>query len=111
MGDNSSHDPSGFMSGLTLGLILGAAGSHYLNNTDQGKEVMKNLKEKAGEALETVKDNPVLMEKLSELEKTMEAAKATINAAAEKVVEATEPVSSKSKKKSFFQKMGVKLGK
>ena len=109
MTDN--HDPSGFMSGLTLGLILGAAGSHYLNNTEQGKEVMKNLKEKAGEALESVKDNPVLMEKLSELEKTMEAAKATINAAAEKVVEATEASSPKSKKKSFFQKMGVSLGK
>lgn len=111
MSDNSSHDSSGFMSGLTLGLILGAAGSHYLNNTDQGKDVMKNLKEKAGEALESVKDNPVLMEKLSELEKTMEAAKATINAAAERVVEATEPNSPKSKKKSFFQKMGVSLGK
>ncbi len=99
------------MSGLTLGLILGAAGSHYLNNTDQGKEVMKGLKEKAGEALESVKDNPILMEKLSELEKTMEAAKATINAAAEKVAEATESAPSKGKKKSFFQKMGVKLGK
>ena len=99
------------MSGLTLGLILGAAGSHYLNNTDQGKEVMKNLKAKAGDALESVKDNPMLMEKLSELEKTMEAAKATINAAAEKVVEATEPTHSKTKKKSFFQKMGVSLGK
>jgi hypothetical protein len=109
MTDN--HDSSGFMSGLTLGLILGAAGSHYLNNTEQGKVVMKNLKEKAGEALESVKDNPVLMEKLSELEKTMEAAKATINAAAERVVEATEPTHSKSKKKSFFQKMGVSLGK
>ncbi len=99
------------MSGLTLGLILGAAGSHYLNNTDQGKEVMKGLKEKAGEALESVKDNPMLIEKLSELEKTMEAAKATINAAAEKVVTATESSNSKGKKKSFFQKMGVKLGK
>lgn len=108
MSDN--HDSSGFMSGLTLGLILGAAGSHYLNNTDQGKEVMKNLKAKAGVALESVKDNPILMEKLSELEKTMEAAKATINAAAGRVVEATEP-QSKGKKKSFFQKMGVSLGK
>ena len=108
MSDN--HDPSGFMSGLTLGLIFGAAGSHYLNNTDQGKEVMKGLKEKAGEALESVKDNPMLMEKLSELEKTMEAAKATINAAAGRVADATEPTKS-SKKKSFFQKMGVKLGK
>lgn len=108
MTDN--HDPSGFMSGLTLGLILGAAGSHYLNNTDQGKEVMKGLKEKAEEALESVKDNPMLMEKLNELEKTMEAAKATINAAAEKVVDATGP-SKSSKKKSFFQKMGVSLKK
>ncbi len=109
MTDN--HDSSGFMSGLTLGLILGAAGSHYLNNTEAGKEVMKNLKAKAGDALESIKDNPLLVEKLSELEKTMDAAKATINAAAEKVVEATEPSSPKSKKKSFFQKMGVSLGK
>lgn len=99
------------MSGLTLGLILGSAGYHYLNHTEQGKEVLKNLKEKAGDALESVKDNPALMAKLSELEKTMSAAKATINAAAEKVVEATEPSPTKSKKKSFFQKMGVSLGK
>lgn len=111
MTNDTPHDSSGFMSGLTLGLILGAAGAHYLNNTDAGKEVMKNLKAKAGDALESVKDNPMLMEKLSELEKTMEAAKATINAAAEKVVEATESSSPKGKKKSFFQKMGVSLGK
>ncbi|GAB4026144.1 MAG: hypothetical protein Fur0011_0790 [Candidatus Microgenomates bacterium] len=109
MTDN--HDPSGFISGLTLGLILGAAGSHYLNNTEAGKEVMENLKAKAGNTLESVKANPMLMAKLSELEKTMEAAKATINAAAERVVEATGSTSPKTKKKSFFQKMGVSLKK
>jgi hypothetical protein len=109
MSDN--HDPSGFMSGLTLGLILGAAGAHYLNNTEPGKEVLKGLKEKANDAMAAVKDNPLLMEKLSELEKTMEAAKATINAAAEKVVDATDPSTKKSKKKSFFQKMGISLRK
>lgn len=105
-----THDSSGFMSGLTIGLILGAAGSHYLNNTDQGKELLVSLKDKAGEALEQIKDNPALAGKIAELEKTMEVAKATINAAAGRVADATEP-KKPAPKKNFFQKMGSALGK
>lgn len=108
MTDN--HDSSGFMSGLTLGLILGAAGSHYLNNTEQGKVLLENLKDKAGDAYEQIKDNPALASKIAELEKTMEAAKATINAAAERVADATE-TKKPAHKKNFFQKMGEKISK
>ena len=111
MNDNSSHDPSGFMSGLTMGLILGAAGSHYLNNTQEGQKILSSLKDKMGQSLSALKENPELAKKLGDLEATMEAAKATINTAAEHIAQATKPNSPKSKKKSFFQKMGVSLGK
>lgn len=106
----NNHDRSGFVSGLALGLVLGAAGSHYFQNTDEGKELFESLKEKAGDAFESFKDNPVLADKISELQKTMDAARATINNAAEKVAEATEP-SKPAPKKNFFQKMGESLGK
>jgi len=106
------HDSSGFISGLALGLVLGAGGAYYLNNTEKGRELLENLKDKAGDALENAKDNPALAEKIAELQKTMDVARATINSATEKVVEATDsPHSHKPTKKSFFQKMGVSLGK
>lgn len=108
MSDQNS-DKSGFVSGLALGLVFGAAGAYYLNNTEQGKQLLESLKDKASEALEDVKDNPMLSEKIAELQKTMEAARATINQAAEKVVEATE--TTKPAKKNFFQRMGASLKK
>ena len=46
----------------------------------------------------------------ADLQKTMDAARATINNAAERVVEATEPAKP-APKKNFFQKMGASLGK
>lgn len=116
MQDNT-HDSSGFMSGFMLGLLLGAAGSHYLTNTDEGKKIMDNLKDKATDALSSVKNNPALAAKLSELEKTMEAAKATLHTAAQHVADTTaSPTETTIRKelvakKSFFQKMGVSLGK
>jgi len=105
-----NHDSSGFVSGLAIGLVLGAAGAHYLNSTEQGKELLDTLKEKAGEAFDSVKDNPVLADKIADLQKTMDEARATINTAAEKVAEATEPAKP-TPKKNFFQKMGASLGK
>ena len=104
-----SDDRSGFASGLLLGLIVGAAGAHYLNNTENGQELLAKWKEKAGEALKELGDNPNWADKLADLQKTMEVAKATINTAAEKVAEVTEPA--KPVKKNFFQRMGTALGK
>lgn len=111
---NSSYsdqgDSSGFVAGLAVGLVLGAGGAYYLNSTKQGKELLEQLKLKAGEALEAVKDSPHLADKIADLQKTMDKARATINDAAEKVVEATEPTKP-APKKNFFQKMGASLGK
>lgn len=104
-----NDDRSGFASGLLLGLIVGAAGAHYLNNTEKGQELLANWKEKAGDTLKELGSNPDWADKLADLEKTMEIAKATINATAEKVVAATEPA--RPVKKNFFQRMGTKLGK
>ncbi len=104
------QDSSGFTAGLLLGLVTGAASAHFLMNTDKGKELLETLKENAGEAIESIKDNPALVDKIADLQKTMDAARATINNAAERVVEATEPAKS-APKKNFFQKMGASLGK
>lgn len=107
---SKNHDSSGFVSGLAVGLVLGAAGAHYLNSTKQGQELLQTLKEKANETLETVKDNPAIADKIADLQKTMDEARATINNAAERVAEATEPIKPPPKK-NFFQKMGASLGK
>jgi hypothetical protein len=107
----SNHqDSSGFTSGLLLGVILGAAGLHFLTNSEEGKEILSKLKENASETLKDLGENPALADKIQELQKTMDAARATINSAAEKVVEVTEPAKS-TPKKNFFQRMGSKLGK
>lgn len=107
---SKNHDSSGFVSGLAVGLVLGAAGAHFLNSTEQGRELLDSLKEKAGEALDSVKDNPAIADKIADLQKTMDEARATINNAAEKVAQATEP-EKPAPKKNFFQKMGASLGK
>lgn len=115
---SKNHDSSGFVSGFAVGLVLGAAGAHYLNSTKQGQELLHTLKEKANETLETIKDNPAIADKIADLQKTMDEARATINHAAEKVASATEPTSPTlsspergGPKKNFFQKMGASLGR
>ena len=105
-----NDDRSGFASGLLVGLVVGAAGAHYLNNTEKGQELLADWKEKAGEAMKELGDNADWSDKLADLQKTMEAAKATINSAADKIAEATEPTKPVAKK-NFFQKMGTALGK
>lgn len=107
-----SHDgdSSGFTSGLLLGLVLGATGTHFLTNTEKGQELLANLKENAGDALKDLGDNPALAAKIADLQKTMDKARSTINSAAEKVADATE-APKHAPKKNFFQKMGASLGK
>ena len=109
----SRHDSSGFTSGLLIGLVFGAAAAHFLNNTERGQEILANLKENASEALKDVSENPALVEKIADLQKTMEEARATINSAAERVAEATEPPVEKpaEPKKNFFRSFGHTLGK
>lgn len=107
---SSSHEGSGFVSGFALGLVLGAAGAHYLQNTESGQELLASLKDKAEDAMEAVKDNPVIADKIADLQSTMDQARESINQAANQVAQATtnQPTPAK---KSFFQKMGASLGK
>lgn len=106
----NNHDSSGFTSGLLLGVVLGAAGVHFLTSSDEGKQILSKLKESASDTLKDLGDNPILADKIADLQKTMDQARATINTAAERVAEATEDVKP-SPKKNFFQKMGASLGK
>jgi len=112
---SNQYDASGFTSGLLLGLVLGAAGIHFLSGSEEGKEILKRLKENTSEALKDIGENPALAEKIQDLQKTMDAARATINSAAERVADATEPVgarhNSSAHKKNFFQRLGASLGK
>lgn len=115
---SSSHDSTGFTAGLLLGLVTGAASAHFLMNTEKGKQILETLKENAGDAIKELGDNPALADKISDLQKTMDAARATINTAAERVAEATDNSNFTSPKRSeggpkknFFQKMGASLGK
>lgn len=111
---SSNHDGSGFSSGLLLGLILGAAGIHFLNSSEDGKEILSRLKDSASKTLKDLGENPDLSDKIKELQKTMDVARATINSAAEKVAVATESPrhsASGGSKKNFFQKLGSSLGK
>lgn len=103
------NDSSGFTAGLLLGLVTGAASAHFLMNTDKGKELLETLKENAGDAIKELGDNPALTDKIADLQKTMDKARATINNAAEKVAGATQ--TKKPTKKNFFQKLGASLGK
>jgi len=107
---SNRHDSSGFTSGLLVGLVLGASGVHFLESSDEGKEILNRLKENAGATLKDLGENPILAEKIQDLQKTMDVARATINTAAGRVVEATE-IQKPIPKKNFFQKMGASLGK
>jgi len=78
-------------------------------NTEKGKELLATLKDNAGDAIKELGDNPLITDKIADLQKTMDKARATINQAAEKVVTATE--TKKPTKKNFFQKLGASLGK
>ena len=112
-----SHHPSdssGFVSGLMVGVVIGAAAAHFLNNTERGREILDNIKENAGDALKEIAENPALAEKMKDLEKTVAEARKTINVAAERVAEATEPAeadASAAPKKNFFKSLGRSLGK
>lgn len=115
---SANHDSSGFTSGLLLGVVLGAAGLHFLTSSEEGKTILAKLKENASETLKDLGDNPALADKIADLQKTMDQARATINNAAERVAEATDKSAFTSpkhseggSKKNFFQKMGASLGK
>ncbi|MCJ7829659.1 YtxH domain-containing protein [Patescibacteria group bacterium] len=45
-----------FFRGLVTGAILGAVAAWFLNQTDKGKEIKKEIKEKSGDALENLSD-------------------------------------------------------
>ena len=99
-----------------MGLIVGGAGG-YLLSTDKGKELLANLKDEAGDKLSEIADNPVIANKLAELETTMQEARSAIESttkdarsrvhtAAEEVAKATNPP-----KKKIFRRRGTPVKK
>lgn len=101
-----------------MGLIVGGAGG-YLLSTDKGKELIENLKENGGEKVKEIMANPVIADKLADLEKTMAQARASlqntqsdaqakVHEVASQIAEATAPAQPK---KNFFKRMGETLGK
>lgn len=98
-----------------MGLIVGGAGG-YLLSTEKGQELLSSLKENAGDKLSEVMDNPVIADKLADLETTMQQARETIEStthdarsrvhtAAQEVAKVTQPV--KTKKKNTFLRRGT----
>lgn len=113
-----AEDASGFASGFLLGLIVGGAGG-YLLSTDKGQELIEELKENGGEKLKELAENPIIADKLAELERTMAQARATLQTSqstaqakvhdvATQIAQATAP---EQPKKTFFQRHGISLGK
>jgi len=54
---SEEHDQGGsFFRGLVAGAILGAMAVWFLNQTEKGKEIKKEIKEKSGDVLENLND-------------------------------------------------------
>lgn len=108
------HDSSGFTSGFLLGLIVGGAGG-YLLTTEKGQALLAELKAASGDKLKEIADNPLIADKLADLEKTMAEARAALKSgsasarekvhqAAQQVAEVTSSQEAKSKKNFFFKR-------
>lgn len=55
MSDNNDSGGN-FFRGLVTGAILGVAAFWFLNQTEKGQEIKKEIKEKSGDALENLND-------------------------------------------------------
>ncbi len=120
MSNNSpSPDSSGFASGFLLGLIVGGAGG-YMLSTEKGQEIIESLKENGGEKVKEIMANPIIADKLADLEKTMAEARATMQKtstqATARVHEVAAQVAAATAtpeppKKNFFFRSGSPLGK
>ena len=54
---SEEHSQGGsFLRGLVAGAILGAMAIWFLNQTEKGKEIKKEIKEKSGDTLENLND-------------------------------------------------------
>jgi len=62
MNENNKSGES-FLTGLVLGIILGAGFVYFLSSTEEGKVIKKRLKEKTGDALDNLKE---LIEEIEE---------------------------------------------
>lgn len=54
MSDRDRHN--GFLSGLVLGVLIGAGLYYFLTSTEEGKKVKKELKKKGEDALDNLAD-------------------------------------------------------
>ena len=54
---SEEHNQGGsFLRGLVAGAVLGVIAVWFLNQTEKGKEIKKEIKEKSGDALENLND-------------------------------------------------------
>ena len=97
------HDRSGFNTGMLLGLVLGAAAGYFFT-TEKGKEILQNLTDNAGEALESLQENEVVQDKLRQAEEAVEHAKEVVDEKLQEVARSQEE-----RKPRLFQRAGNPL--
>jgi gas vesicle protein len=54
--NEENHQGGSFFRGLVAGAVLGAMAVWFLNQTEKGKEIKKEIKEKSGDALENLNE-------------------------------------------------------
>jgi hypothetical protein len=91
----SSPDQSGFAAGLLLGLVIGGAGGYFLT-TPQGRALLKQLTEQAGDKFEDLKKTEIFQSLVSKLE-TLPVSEDVVELAKEKLRPKAPP-----KKRLFF---------
>lgn len=109
MTDYARHDHrdrSGFTAGMMLGLIAGAAVGYFLT-TDKGKELLQNLADNTKGAIENIRENEVVKEKIAQTQDVLDQARVAVNEGASVIAEATE--APPAKKARFFQRSGSSL--
>ncbi|MFH2019164.1 MAG: hypothetical protein ABII80_00905 [bacterium] len=115
----TSSDASGFTSGFFLGLVVGGAGG-YLLSTEKGKELLSDLKDNTSEKLAELAENPIIAEKLADLEETMKEARSAVEDTSKNAKDKIHDIASslaeataepEKPKKNFFFRGGSPLNK
>jgi len=98
---------------------VGGAGG-YLLSTEKGKELLGDLRDQASDKLTELAENPLIADKLADLEKTMNEARSAVEETSQNAKEKIHEVASsvaeataepKKPKKNFFFRSGSPLSK